>query len=44
MDLYDVRNKLNMGIPLTNIELRVTDYSRVSTDHLLQQKSLKNQI
>ncbi|MBE6146922.1 MAG: recombinase family protein [Firmicutes bacterium] len=43
MDLYEVRNKLNMGIPLTNIKLRVTDYARVSTDNLSQKKSLKNQ-
>ena len=43
MDLYYVRNQLNMGIPITNINLRVTYYSRVSTDHLEQQKSLKNQ-
>lgn len=33
-----------MGYPLTSIKLRVTYYSRVSTDHLEQQKSLKNQI
>lgn len=33
-----------MGIPLTNIKLRVTDYARVSTDHIEQKKSLKNQI
>ena len=33
-----------MGIPLTSMKLRVTDYSRVSTDHIEQQKSLKNQI
>ncbi|MCM1370826.1 MAG: recombinase family protein [Clostridium sp.] len=44
MDLYIVRKQLNMGIPLTKMKLRVTDYSRVSTDHLEQQKSLKNQI
>ena len=44
MDLYTIRNKLNMGMPLTNINLRVTYYSRVSTDHLEQQKSLKNQV
>lgn len=44
MNLYTVRQELNMGIPLTNMQLRVTDYSRVSTDHVLQQKSLKNQI
>ena len=44
MDLYTVRSQLNMGIALTSMKLRVTDYSRVSTDHLEQQKSLKNQI
>ena len=44
MDLYIVRQQLNMGISLTTMKLRVTDYSRVSTDHLEQQKSLKNQI
>ncbi len=43
MDLYDVRKSLNMGIPLTNIKLRATDYARVSTDHIEQKKSLKNQ-
>ena len=44
IDLYDIRKKLNIGIPLTSIPLRVTDYVRVSTEHLEQQKSLKNQI
>lgn len=44
MDLYAIRNKLNMGIPLTSIPLRVTDYSRVSTDHIEQKTSLQNQI
>lgn len=44
MNLYDVRKKLNMGIPLSLINLRATDYSRVSTDHLEQKSSLKNQI
>lgn len=44
MDLYTVRKKLNMGIPLTNMKLRVTDYARVSTDHMEQKKSLKNQV
>ena len=44
MDLYTVRKQLNMGVSLTAMKLRVTDYSRVSTDHLEQQKSLKNQI
>lgn len=44
MDLYSVRQQLNIGIPLTNIKLRVTDYSRVSTDNIRQKNSLKNQI
>ena len=44
MDLYSVRNSLSLGIPITELKIRVTDYSRVSTDHLEQQKSLKNQI
>ena len=44
MDLYTVRKQLSMGIPLTNISLRVTDYVRVSTNHIEQKKSLKNQI
>lgn len=33
-----------MGMPLTSIPLRVTDYARVSTDHLEQKKSLQNQV
>lgn len=44
MDLYDIRKKLNMGLSLSSLPLRVTDYSRVSTDHLEQKNSLKNQI
>lgn len=44
LDLYTVRKELNMGIPLANIKLRVTDYARVSTDHLEQKKSLQNQV
>lgn len=43
MDLYKVRQQLNIGIPLTQIKLRVTNYSRVSTDHKEQKSSLKNQ-
>lgn len=31
-------------MPLTSIKLRVTDYARVSTDHLEQKKSLQNQV
>ena len=33
-----------MGIQLTQMDLRVTHYSRVSTEHLEQKKSLKHQI
>ena len=44
MDLYSVRRELNMGVPLTQMKLKVTDYSRVSTDHEEQKNSLKNQI
>jgi len=44
MDLYTVRKELAMGIPLTNIKLRATDYARVSTDHIEQKKSLTNQV
>ena len=43
MDLRKIREKLNLGIPLTELNLRVTYYSRVSTDHSLQINSLKNQ-
>ncbi len=31
-------------MPLTSIKLKVTDYARVSTDHLEQKKSLQNQV
>lgn len=44
MDLYSVRKNLSMGIPITDMNIRVTAYARVSTDHLEQQKSLKNQV
>ena len=44
MDLYEVRKRLNMGESITNINLRVTDYARVSTDSDKQKKSLKNQV
>ena len=44
MDLYKIRQELNMGVQLTQMELRVTHYSRVSTEHLEQKKSLKHQI
>lgn len=42
--IYYNEQKLNAGIPLTKIPLRVTDYSRVSTTNKLQQSSLKNQV
>ena len=44
MDLYAVRKQLNMGVSLADMELRVTDYARVSTHHLEQKKSLQNQV
>ena len=44
MDLIKVREQLSLGIHLTNIRLRVTDYSRVSTNHEEQKSSLNNQI
>ena len=43
MDLYSIRRQLILGIPLTNIKLKVTNYSRVSTQNILQKNSLKNQ-
>ena len=44
MNLIDIRSKLNLGISLSNINLRVTYYVRVSTDNVLQINSLNNQI
>lgn len=44
MELKEIREKLNMGIPLSNIPLRVTDYARVSTEQEKQLNSLKNQV
>ncbi|MBQ7104400.1 MAG: recombinase family protein [Bacilli bacterium] len=43
MNLYEIRQKLNMGYNLKDIRLRVTFYSRVSTDHNEQKNSLSNQ-
>ncbi len=43
MDLYKIRQKLSLGIPITKLKLRVTDYARVSTEHEEQKKSLQNQ-
>lgn len=43
MNLYKVRQELMLGKQITNIPLRVTYYSRVSTDSKEQTKSLANQ-
>ena len=43
MNLIDIRKSLNMGIPLSNLPLRVTFYGRVSTNHEEQHSSLINQ-
>lgn len=43
MDLYKVRNQLREGLTIDKIKLRVTSYSRVSTDKEEQKKSLINQ-
>lgn len=43
MDLYKIRNQLREGLTIEKIKLRVTSYSRVSTDHEEQKKSLVNQ-
>lgn len=44
MDLYNIRNNLSMGRALSEINLRVSIYARVSTDHIEQKKSLQNQV
>ncbi len=44
MDLYQVRSELALGKSLTHLRLRVTDYARVSTEHVEQKKSLQNQV
>lgn len=43
MDLYSIRKSLSMGLSLTDLPLRVTFYTRVSTTHLKQTSSLLNQ-
>lgn len=43
MNLYNIRKKLITGTPISKIKLRVTFYSRVSTDHLEQKNSIINQ-
>ena len=44
MDLYAVRNLLNSGKSIYDIKMKVTSYSRVSTDKYEQANSLKNQV
>ena len=44
MDLYDIRNQLNLGKSIYDLPLRVTFYARVSTGTDEQAHSLKNQI
>ncbi len=43
MNLYKIRQQLSVGKPLSNINLKVTYYGRVSTDHEDQKNSLENQ-
>ena len=43
MNLIKIREQLNLGKPLSDINLRVTFYSRVSTNNELQHTSLINQ-
>lgn len=43
MNLYKIRNELSLGTQLSNIPLRVTYYSRVSTSNEEQKNSLINQ-
>lgn len=44
MDLYDIRNQVNNGKSIYDLNLRVTYYARVSTDKDEQLHSLKAQI
>ncbi len=44
MNLYNIRSSLSKGETLNSKDLRVTYYSRVSTDHEEQINSLNNQI
>lgn len=43
MNLFKIREQLNQGIPLSNLNLKVTFYSRISTNHENQKTSLINQ-
>ena len=44
MDLYKIRSELSKGISINSMPLKVTYYSRVSTEHDEQINSLKNQV
>ena len=41
MDLYKIRSELSKGISINSMPLKVTYYSRVSTEHDEQINSLK---
>ena len=43
MNLIEIRNKINNGYSLYDLNLRVTFYARVSTEDLKQINSLNNQ-
>lgn len=43
MNLIEIRNKMNMGLSLYDLNLRVTFYARVSTEDIKQINSLNNQ-
>ena len=43
MNLINIRNKLLSGIPISNLNLRVTYYGRVATNQDIQLTSLSNQ-
>ena len=43
MNLISIRNKLLSGTPISNLNLRVTYYGRVSTNQDIQLSSLSNQ-
>ena len=43
MDLLDMRSKINSGISIFDLTLRVAYYARVSTDKTEQLNSLENQ-
>ena len=44
MDLFAIRNMLSGGKSIYDLQLRVTFYARVSTDHEAQLSALDNQV